>query len=217
MTGLEGLASGRAARRHGRTDELLERFHAGDAAAFAVLLRATSGPIYNFIAAHRSAITEAAADLLAGSVHARASSGRATSIAASKFSTWLYAIARNHCIDHLRRMKHRRHASLDARAGRGESRRRQRLGRAHRAAISPTYGTRRPPGGLRSRIAAAVESLPDEQREVFLMREVQQMPFAEIALVVGVSENTIKSRMRYALERLQEALAEYEEYARAQV
>ena len=32
---------------------------------------------------------------------------------ASKFSTWLYAIARNQCIDHMRRMKHRRHASLD--------------------------------------------------------------------------------------------------------
>jgi RNA polymerase sigma-70 factor, ECF subfamily len=49
------------------------------------------------------------------------------------------------------------------------------------------------------------------------MRQLQQLPFAEIAVVVGVSENTVKSRMRYALERLQEALADCAEYARAEV
>ena len=41
------------------------------------------------------------------------------------------------------------------------------------------------------------------------------MPFKDIAQMTGVPENTVKSRMRYALERLQEALAEYEDYARA--
>jgi RNA polymerase sigma-70 factor (ECF subfamily) len=41
------------------------------------------------------------------------------------------------------------------------------------------------------------------------------LPFKEIAEVVGVPENTVKSRMRYALERLQDALSEFEEYARA--
>jgi len=49
---------------------------------------------------------------------------------------------------------------------------------------------------------------------VFLMRELQNMPFKEIAEVLGVPENTVKSRMRYALERLQRALAEYEDYVR---
>ena len=57
--------------------------------------------------------------------------------------------------------------------------------------------------------------LPDDQREVFLMREVANLPFKEIAEITNVPENTVKSRMRYALERLQEALAEYEDYARA--
>ena len=47
------------------------------------------------------------------------------------------------------------------------------------------------------------------------MREIANLPFKEIAEITGVPENTVKSRMRYALERLQEALAEYEEYARA--
>ena len=58
------------------------------------------------------------------------------------------------------------------------------------------------------RIDRAVAELPDDQREVFLMREVMEMPFAEIASVVGASEPTVKSRMRYALEKLRAALAD---------
>jgi RNA polymerase sigma-70 factor (ECF subfamily) len=44
---------------------------------------------------------------------------------------------------------------------------------------------------------------------------VANLPFQEIAAITGTPENTVKSRMRYALERLQEALTEFEEYARA--
>jgi len=42
------------------------------------------------------------------------------------------------------------------------------------------------------------------------------LPFAEIAVICGIPENTVKSRMRYALERLQAALADYEDDATAQ-
>jgi RNA polymerase sigma-70 factor (ECF subfamily) len=48
-----------------------------------------------------------------------------------------------------------------------------------------------------------------------LLRELGNVPFKDIAEMTGVPENTVKSRMRYALERLQEALSEYEDYARA--
>jgi RNA polymerase sigma-70 factor (ECF subfamily) len=40
------------------------------------------------------------------------------------------------------------------------------------------------------------------------MREVLELPFAEIAAAVGASEPTVKSRMRYALEHLRRALDE---------
>jgi len=60
----------------------------------------------------------------------------------------------------------------------------------------------------------AIESLPNDQREVFVMREYSNLSFKEIADVVGAPENTVKSRMRYALERLQSSLVEYEDYAR---
>jgi RNA polymerase sigma-70 factor (ECF subfamily) len=114
-------------------------------------------------------------------------------------------------------MKHRRHASLDAEAPAGNDGASGGAWVERLPASQPDLERQAGANSLRSRLAAAVEALPDEQREVFLMRQVQQLPFAEIALVVGVSENTIKSRMRYALERLQEALADYEEYARAEV
>ena len=59
----------------------------------------------------------------------------------------------------------------------------------------------------------AIASLPEEQREIFLLREVSDLQFNEIAEIVGVPENTVKSRMRYALEKLREALAEYRDLA----
>jgi RNA polymerase sigma-70 factor (ECF subfamily) len=54
----------------------------------------------------------------------------------------------------------------------------------------------------------AIAALPAAQREVFVMREVLELPFAEIAAAVGASEPTVKSRMRYALEHLRRALDE---------
>lgn len=66
-----------------------------------------------------------------------------------------------------------------------------------------------------ARVLSAISQLPEEQREVFLLREISNLPFNEIAKVVQAPENTVKSRMRYALERLQAALSEFEEYGRA--
>ena len=54
---------------------------------------------------------------------------------------------------------------------------------------------------------------PEEQREVFVLREVSGLKFREIADVVGVPENTVKSRMRYALETLRGHLEEFREYS----
>jgi RNA polymerase sigma-70 factor, ECF subfamily len=59
---------------------------------------------------------------------------------------------------------------------------------------------------LRPKLEAALASLPPEQREVFLLREHAGLRFAEIAEVTGTPENTVKSRMRYALEGLRVTL-----------
>jgi len=59
---------------------------------------------------------------------------------------------------------------------------------------------------VRPLLEEALLSLPEEQREVFILREYSGIPFREIAEVAGVSENTAKSRMRYALEGLRRYL-----------
>ena len=61
----------------------------------------------------------------------------------------------------------------------------------------------------------ALEQLPEDQREVFLMRQQADLSFKEIADIIGISENTVKSRMRYALEKLRAQLEEYQDMARA--
>lgn len=60
------------------------------------------------------------------------------------------------------------------------------------------------PGGspMSQELAAAVERLPDAQREVLLMRAVDEMSVAEIALALGVPEGTVKSRMHHAVAAL---------------
>ena len=83
--------------RRAEQERLLDRFVAGEAAAFAVLLTRYQRPIYNFIL-RTVRDTEAAADLMQ-EVFARLVQRSAEFNHASKFSTWLYAIARNQCID----------------------------------------------------------------------------------------------------------------------
>jgi RNA polymerase sigma-70 factor (ECF subfamily) len=61
---------------------------------------------------------------------------------------------------------------------------------------------------LRPLLERALFALPVEQREVFILREYNGIAFKEIAVVTGVAENTVKSRMRYALEGLRKSLRE---------
>ncbi len=192
--------------------DLLDRFHAGDAAAFARLLRRYERPIYNFLL--RSVRDRTAAEDLAQEVFMRVIQGSQAFNRTAKFSTWLYTIARNLCIDHTRKMKHRRHASLDGHGPDTDDGPGARL--AERIAHDgPGTDRHADSEQMRERITRAVEALPEEQREVFLMRQVESLPFAEIAVICGVPENTVKSRMRYALERLQSTLGDYQDYAQA--
>jgi len=194
------------------TDEaLMLRFQSGDRSAFALLLRRHQAPLYNFALRHlRSGPT---AEEVVQDAFVRVVQSVAEFKHEARFSTWLYTIARNLCIDHLRKSALRRHPSLDAPKpgdpGGGPT-----LGE-QTADPAPDVERSAAAGEIREQVLAAVSDLPDDQREVFLLREVSNLPFREIARIVGVPENTVKSRMRYALERLQLALSDFEEYARA--
>jgi RNA polymerase sigma-70 factor (ECF subfamily) len=59
-----------------------------------------------------------------------------------------------------------------------------------------------------ARVREAVTSLPAKYRQVVILRIDDRMPFARIAEIAGVNENTVKSRFRYALEQLADMLGE---------
>lgn len=197
------------------TDEaLMMRFQSGDRMALRELVVRHKTRIYNFVL--RQVKQRSLAEDLTQDVFVRVVQGATTFKHEARFATWLYAIARNLCIDHARRSNPRRAISLDAPIGRDVEVGGPTLGdqvadpspnaSVERSAVSSDIGVR---------VHRAVERLPAEQREVFLLRQIGRLSFREIADVTGTSENTVKSRMRYALERLQEALADYEEFARA--
>jgi RNA polymerase sigma-70 factor (ECF subfamily) len=187
------------------------RFQSGDRSAFTLLVRRHQTPLYNF--ALRQLRSGPLAEEVVQDAFVRVVHNAAEFKHEARFSTWLYTIARNLCIDQMRKRALRRHPSLDE-PKRAEEADGPTLGDQTadaRANVERAAGSTE----IRERVVAAIDTLPDDQREVFLMREVSNLPFKEIAEIVGVSENTVKSRMRYALERLQAALSEFEEYARA--
>lgn len=196
------------------TDEsLMIRFQRGDRAAFTQLVRRHQTGLYNF--AFRQLRAPQLAEDVVQETFVRVVQNATEFKHEARFSTWVYTITRNLCIDQLRKRALRKHPSLDE-PRRGEESDGPTLGEQTADNRGNANVERVATGSeLKERIAAAVDELPDDQREVFLLRELSNLPFKEIAEITGVPENTVKSRMRYALERLQAKLAEYEEYARA--
>ena len=117
----------------------------------------------------------------------------------AKFTTWIYAIAHNRLVD-LWRKKGLSLVPLD---GAGED---------DGAAIDPPGNPADEPFAQVStkealeRFAAALAALPPAQREAFLLKEEAELSIAEIAQATGANEEAVKSRVRYAMAKLREAL-----------
>jgi RNA polymerase sigma-70 factor, ECF subfamily len=182
-------------------EELLAEFQQGDAAAFERLLRRHRRPLYTFFV--RMLGDRARAEDLAQETFLRIVKGSAQWEHRARFQTWLYTIARNLCVDASRRDRFRRSESLDVQDGEE--------GRPLVDSVPsevPSPDRAAASAQLRPMLQRALLSLPPEQREVFVLREQAGIAFKEIAELVGVNENTVKSRMRYALLGLRKALAE---------
>lgn len=188
-------------------EQLLSLYLQGDVPAMGLLVARYKRPLFTFVA--RLCGDPARAEDLLQETFLRLIEHADTFEGGAKLRTWLYRIARNLCVDEMRRKKHRRHASMDA-SGNGVDHGQTLHDRV--AAPNPLTDRQVVSAQLGERLMAAVSALPEEQREVFLMRQAQNLAFKEIAEITAVSENTVKSRMRYALERLQSALSEYQDY-----
>ncbi len=183
-----------------RTDEeLLAAYQQGDVGAFELLLRRHRAPLFSFLL--RMLGDREKAEDLAQETFLRIVKGAQAWEHRARFQTWLFTIARNLCVDHARRDRFRRADSLDQAGDDDEPAMVESVpGRE----IDPARGAES--ARLRPVLQQALLSLPAEQREVFVLREQAGVPFKEIAEMTGVNENTVKSRMRYALEGLRKAL-----------
>lgn len=186
-------------------EALMQAFCKGDASSFETLVARHQRGVYNFLL--RSVGQKARAEELLQEVFLRVVRAKARYTPSAKFTTWLYSIARNLCVDESRRAKFRKHQSLDAprKGSDGDQ------GSAMISSIPskdvPTDEAAEAPT-IRKRLSEAVSKLPVEQREVFLLRQVSGLSFREIAETVDIPENTVKSRMRYALEKLRSELGD---------
>lgn len=171
---------------------LMLRYRDGDVAAFEMLYRRHNDALYRYLlrlCQHRDAAEDVFQEAWSKIVKARGSY-RPT----AKFSTFLYRVAHNCFIDYIRRNK--RHSMT--------------------ADVEPD--TQADPGDLpeteterslaRRRLDAALRQLPDEQRDVFLLREEAGLNLDQIASITDCNRETAKSRLRYAVNKLRAAIDE---------
>jgi RNA polymerase sigma-70 factor (ECF subfamily) len=185
-------------------EALMTAYQRGDVSAFAELVARHEKPLWSFL--RRLVRDQGAAEDLLQETFLRVIHGASTWQPQAKFSTWLYTIGRNLCIDHARKLQHRRTLSLDGHASDDDDappKLHEQLSGTDRGAERSALNRE-----LGARLDRAIAALPEPQREVFVMREVLDLPFAEIAEAVGASEATVKSRMRYALVRLRSELGD---------
>ncbi len=120
----------------------------------------------------------------------------------ARLRTWLYRIAHNLWIDHLRRK--RSLVSLDAERGEEGLR----LSDVLAAAPSADPDAAERDLQIRERVRGALAELPEGQREVFVLANDQGMKYHDIAAILGIPEGTVKSRMHHAVRFLRDELAD---------
>lgn len=178
--------------------ELIQAARSGDQRAFAALVEANQAMVYS-LAYRMTGNSEDAADLTQ-EAFLNAWRGLARFQGQASFSTWLYRLTSNACIDFLRREKRRSALSLTLEPDEEESR---------QAEVSDERWS---PEALLDRqeslqaVRRALGQLSDEHREVLLLRELEGLSYREIAQALGLEEGTVKSRIARARLALRDFL-----------
>jgi RNA polymerase sigma-70 factor (ECF subfamily) len=184
---------------------LMRRFQAGDIDAFTELYEAHLKGLLNFF--FRLCWDRAMSEDFAQEVLLRIYKSAKNWEPSAKFTTYLYRIAKNYWIDHCRLLStQKENVSLNANIGGADS---------GQSLIDKLPDDIRPPEDdldrreLYAAIMKALTELPEDQRMVFILSEIQDLKYNEIAEIMEIPLGTVKSRMHTAVGRLQELLADY--------
>lgn len=178
--------------------ELVRKAAAGDGDAFEQLVLSYEKPIYN-LCLRMCGNSDDAMDLTQETfLKAWRNLGAFRSDAA--FSTWLYRLCSNVCIDHLRREGKRKVIPLHTEDDDGEER------TMDVADPAPGPQERLEAADQRQQVADALQSLEPEYREALTLRVIHDMSYADIADVLQVREGTVKSRIARAREKMRQAM-----------
>ena len=177
------------------TDEtLMLAYAAGDGEAFAKLYARHRARLFHYLLGQlrdRALAEELFQDVWQRLIHARA--GWKPEAA---FATWLFRIAHNRLNDHWRAARHRPAAPDDADA------------RTAQLADTRTPELMADEQAQRLQLHRALAELPPEQQEVVILRLEQELSLEEIGQITGVGRETVKSRLRYAMDKLRARLNE---------
>jgi RNA polymerase sigma-70 factor (ECF subfamily) len=183
---------------------LVREAKAGRLEAFDELIRRFQDRVYNL--AYRMVNNHADASDLTQEIFVKAHRALGKFRGQARFSTWLHAVAVNHCRSGLRKSRRIGHfecRSLDDPAGpRADD---------HRGAVEAVDAGESPAVAMEhrelgDRIGAVVAGLPEELRTVLVLRDMQGMEYEEIARVLGCELGTVKSRLWRARWKAKEAL-----------
>lgn len=189
LTAMDDIASAQA---DPGDDALMLAYAAGDTAAFETLYCRHRDRLYRFLV--RQLRSPALADELFQDVWQRVIAARGDWRPDALFTTWLYRIAHNRLVDHWRSASHRPPAPEDAEA------------RTARIVDPDTPERHATAFDDRRRLHAALDALPVEQREVVLLRLEHELTLEEIGAITGAGRETVKSRLRYAMDKLRAML-----------
>lgn len=179
----------------------LGRLKSGDREAFEALVRACEKKVYQL--ALRYTNNEADAMDISQEVFLRVYRSLPSFKGESAVTTWVYRITVNTAIDMTRKRARRRETSLTVYSDEDEESKPRDL-TDERYAPEQEYEKTE----LRERVASAIAALPEDYRQIVILRDVNGLRYDEIAEILSVSEGTVKSRLFRARDKLRSLLQE---------
>lgn len=171
------------------SDELLmDRYCAGDTAAFTALFRRYGRRLVRFLTPY---VGPAQAEDCAQQAFLKLHQSRSSFRVGARVAPWLFAIARNVALDHLRSAPRRRERAD---------------GDEHAVAVA--VPAREADPRLNDAVRAALSALPNDQRDVVTLHWLGGLSFPEVGAVVGASHEAVRARATRAYEALRQHLGE---------